>query len=640
MSVFAPSHRRFCPVLVFGLLLAGDASGILGQESPEPPKRLDSLPERFFQVQDDTGFLWQALDNGALVSGDAQYLQSGMNLIVDGEPFAPSSGTVREPGSAGDRIDLRLEEVRGEVGLTRDLWFDTRRSGVRILDAITNRSGSDRRFEVVLRTTYPFAWQSLHGGGRMLAGEPGPQLSEVDRGLAVHFSPSDGRHDTYFLFGSGRGGVRPKLKASANSRELLLSYELDVPSGQTRSLLHWILQRNLPDAGDESAVFPPFLQRDQLIQPGIEAGEVGTVANFDASAFPAEAGVPSRLRSLVALNDLAERVGSQRRSEDLLWQGPTSQMAGAMEREGTLVVDAVALGEVGFPLSDLAALRGGAGQGIAPLFFLRDGRVLAGARREGDLIWKSGAGETEGPGTSLDPEEIHLLLLATAAQDGTPPDSASHFVQLHWGSVVAVDAEESGPLGWIAMIGGAASSWRDVAELERFPSPSPHWRVRLADGSLFVAMPPAGEVRIRSAVGGELSVPGVAIERIWKVGEIPQLRESDSEGWIEFSEVPGGLGPSKGFLLSGNQLVAGTFAAEEILLLDGDASVRLETSKILGLRRDEAADRGRSVEVQLLDGNRVEGEFGESYLRLSALGTEIEVPSSSVLGFRKEAPEP
>ncbi|MBU6178725.1 MAG: hypothetical protein KGR69_03635, partial [Verrucomicrobia bacterium] len=39
-----------------------------------PAVRLAELPERFFQIQDEAGFFWQALDNGALISGDTQYL--------------------------------------------------------------------------------------------------------------------------------------------------------------------------------------------------------------------------------------------------------------------------------------------------------------------------------------------------------------------------------------------------------------------------------------------------------------------------------------------------------------------------------------------------------------------------------------
>ena len=175
--------------------------------APAGPVRLAELPERFFQVQDEAGFLWQALDKGALLSGDAQYLQSGLNLIVDGEPFNPSEAFVSEPGSGAERVSVRLEEKRGEALVARDLWFDTRRSGVRVWDAFTNTGKSERTFSVVLRTTYPFAWQSLHGtGGAVLGNESAPLLRPEDISLGVHFSPPDGRHDTFFLFGSEKGG--------------------------------------------------------------------------------------------------------------------------------------------------------------------------------------------------------------------------------------------------------------------------------------------------------------------------------------------------------------------------------------------------------------------------------------------------
>ena len=59
------------------------------------PVEIREIPDRFFAVQDSSGFFWQAFGNGALVSGDAQYLQSGLNLLVDGVAFAPGRALVR-----------------------------------------------------------------------------------------------------------------------------------------------------------------------------------------------------------------------------------------------------------------------------------------------------------------------------------------------------------------------------------------------------------------------------------------------------------------------------------------------------------------------------------------------------------------
>jgi hypothetical protein len=160
VSFSPPAPRLLRVAATFGLL------GVALVESPaqeaakgpaEPaPVVLNELPERFFQIQDDAGFLWQALDNGALISGDTQYLQSGLNLIVDGEPFAPTTGAVRDPSLGAEKIDVRLDEKRAGLTISRDFWFDTRRSGVRLLDSFTNTGSSERTLSVVVRTTYPF----------------------------------------------------------------------------------------------------------------------------------------------------------------------------------------------------------------------------------------------------------------------------------------------------------------------------------------------------------------------------------------------------------------------------------------------------------------------------------------------------
>ncbi|MEM9018230.1 MAG: hypothetical protein AAGC68_14545, partial [Verrucomicrobiota bacterium] len=53
-----------------------------GEESAELVA-VDPIPDRFVPLQDDSGYFWQAKENGALTSGTIQYLQSGLNLIVN-----------------------------------------------------------------------------------------------------------------------------------------------------------------------------------------------------------------------------------------------------------------------------------------------------------------------------------------------------------------------------------------------------------------------------------------------------------------------------------------------------------------------------------------------------------------------------
>jgi hypothetical protein len=609
-----------------------------GQETPSAPAatpavRLAELPERFFQIQDEAGFFWQALDNGALISGDTQYLQSCLNLIVDGEPFAPSSGQVREPGTGGERIDVRLEEARPSYAISRDLWFDTARSGVRVFDLIRNTGNAELKLPVVLRTTYPFAWQSLHGtGGRVLGTEATLRLDPADVSLGVHFSPSDGRHDTFFLLGSEKGGQRPEVKASANSRELVFLYTISIPPGESRSLLHWVLQRNLPEVSQDTVALTPFLQRGQLVAPGVESKLAESLVNFVPAAFVPETTIPAKLNALVPLNELSANLGLYRRSEDVLRIGPTAQVPGALVREGSLTIAVAPLGEVTVKVADLAAVRGGGGQGRVPRFFLRDGRVCAGLPTAGTLLWKERGAEPK----PLDPAAFHLLLLATEGRDGSAPEGATHLVELSGGSVLAVHSKEASVTDWVTPWGRERLAWSDLREAVRERTPRAHFRLMTRDGSFLVALPDPKLVALDLAEGKAIEIPPASIERIWTTGRALDTPEPGARDWLDFSEIPPGLGPVTGVLLSGDQWIAGELEPGTLSLRDGASIVGIEAGTITALRRSTDPDSRQTLTIETAGGERFSGAVVDSFLRLKRPGgTVVEIPLEALLAYRK-----
>lgn len=598
-----------------------------------PAVRLAELPERFFQIQDEAGFFWQALDNGALISGDTQYLQSCLNLIVDGEPFAPTTGQVREPGTGGERIDLRLEGARPSYSISRDLWFDTGRSGVRVFDVIRNTGNAELKLPVVLRTTYPFAWQSLHGtGGRVLASDATLRLDPADVSLGVHFSPSDGRHDTFFLLGSEKGGQRPEVKASANSRELVFLYTMTIPPGESRALLHWVLQRNLPEVSRDAVALAPFLQRGQLVAPGVESKLAESLVNFVPAAFVPETTIPAKLNALVSLNELSANLGLYRRSEDVLRIGPTAQVSGGLERDGALTIEVPLAGAVTVKVADLAAVRGGGGQGRVPRFYLRDGRVYAGVPSSGMLLWKERGAEPK----PLDPAAFHLLLLATEGRDGSAPEGATHLVELSSGSVLAIRAKPDGAMEWVSPWGRERLSWADLREAVRERTPRAHFRLMTKDGSFHVALPDPKPIPLDLVEGKTVEVSPGAIERIWRSGEGLATPGTGGRDWLDFSELPAGLGPVDGVLLSGDQWIAGALEAGTLSLRDGASIVGIETGRITAIRRSTDPESRHSITIETEAGERFTGTVADPYLRLKRSGgSVVEIPVETLLAYRK-----
>lgn len=651
MSFQATENRYTCRIVPFplpvncmrpvaatlGLLLGVVLAEVHAQEAAEGrakpgPVELKELPERFFQVQDEAGFLWQALDNGALISGETLYLQSGLNLIVDGEPFAPTTGAVRDPSLGAEKIDVRLDEKRSGLSISRDFWFDTRRSGVRLLDSFTNAGTVARTLSVVLRTTYPFAWQSLHGtGGGVLGTEPSLELRPDDVSLGVHFSPTEGRHDTFFLLGSEKGGQKPQLKASANFRELVFLYSVTVPAGETRRLLHWVMQRNLPEVSQDLAAFAPFLQRGQWIDPGIPAQAADQCVNVDGESFAPESVSPSRERALVALGDLTGSLGVRRRTEDLLWIGPSTPTAGVLDESGEVTIEVPILGETTVALADLAAVRGGGD----PVWYLRDGSVLVGRTTKGSLSW-SVAGNRE----ILDPAAFRLLLLGAGASDGAPPPGVSHFLQLANGLVMPVWGGTSPGLDWFGPWGRETKAWSELAEVARRPLPGLPFAALHKDGSTHAMVWAGDSLAVTRKADQTIEVPAALIERIWRASDAPSLGRELASSWVDFVELPNGIGPVAGVLLRGGECFAGTLGDSSLTLRDEAALVKVDVARVERLVRSTEPETPDQFTIHLTGGERYEGVLVDPYLRLSgADGQKLELPMSRVLAYR-QVPRP
>lgn len=638
-----PFRRFFLTVLVYFSAISGHV-GISAQEtevtsSPVVPVKLSEMPERFFQVQDKLGYFWQSFGNGALVSGDTQYLQSGLNLIVDGLPMKPSEAQVREPAIGADRIDLQFVERRADGTISRDIWFDTERAGVRVVDTISNSSKIEKTVSVSLRTTFPFSWQSLHGsGGGLLSSATGFQLEPGDFSLGVHFNPAEGRHDTFFILGSEKEAQRPELKVSTNSRELTFIYSLVLPPGESRSLVHWVMQRSLPDMSGDLEVFSPFFQRGKMIQPGIDAAVFPRIVNFSPSAFQPDPAASAQLKALIALNGLMDRFGSHRRGEDLLWMSPTNQVSGVVGKEGSLTVSTPLTGDQEVKITEIAAIRGSAGSRQNSLIYLRNGRVLSGEVIKGQISWSGtgASGAASLPGEILDPNSLNLLLMATGPSDGVPPLKTSHFLQLSNGSVMALDGESVSGLHFNTPMGVRQFPISEVLEVAYALFPLPHYRLILKNGNSMIAFLAGGTLSFDSPSGEKIEIPPSLVDRIWTAGTQKLLSPSFNESWIDFSELPPGVGPREGFLLSGNTLIGGGFAEAVLVLSDGGIELKVETAKIRTMKRSDESGSGHLRVIELMSGDKIVGELSAKEVRISCDGGDWMVPADQLFAYRAE----
>jgi len=618
-----------------GLLAAGSPPPSGAQEGAAPQRvALEEMPDSFFQWQDAGGYYWQATANGALTSAGTQYLQSGLNLLVEGEVFAPSAASILSPESDAPWPEIELRESRDGYDMRRLLRFDRERQAVRVLDTFSAAAGVSRSLRVDLRTTYPFGWQTLHGtDGALLSSDPALILDGDHDGLVVRFSPTDGRHDTVILTGRGASAGPPRLASSGNQRQLTLSYDLELRAGESVSLLHWISQRNLPEAGEFPAALSDLVQRGRLVRPQLSSGEAALVANFPREAIPEEAVPTAQLRSLVALNEETGRLGIQRRSADLLWVSASNQVAGTVEADGDLVVQAAHLGEQSVSLTEVAALRGGGGVGRRHLVYLRDGRVLAGSfSAEGLRFVPEGAGSIQ----ELAPEALNLLLTRTAPGDGGAPEGAAAFLRLIDGTVLALSQGAGIDLDTVSILGFREVPLSEIREIGYLSRPVPCHRIVKEDGSRLSLVLSRDQLSLDLAGGGGVELSTEWIDRFWRVGSGGWTVRVVDDDWLSFSEVPEGLGIDEGFLLTGNQLLAGRLSEGTLRLRVDEVRVEVEYAAVRSLRRKlETTEGGRPLfTLERSDGEVLEGVVESPVVEVVLGGDVHQVAVARLLDYR------
>lgn len=636
MIVRPPGIPHLSAVFVASLAVAG---GFLqAQESGK--KEVSPVPAKFFQVADEPGYFWQAFGNGALTSGETQYLQSGLNLLVGGEAFSPEKAEVTDPLADSDTAaEILLTGKFADVEVRRSLWFDTQRGGVRVLDTFTNRGSSRTVLPVALRTTFPFGWQSLHSpNGDLLSRDPVLSLANEDSGLIVHFSAAEGRHDLLFLVSSEEGGLQPDLTASTNSRELTFSYELDLETGKTVSLVHWVMQRNTGDLRTAADVFAPFVQRGVLIQPRVESGLAKTVANFSPDSIPAESTAPSGLRALLSLNQLTDRIGWHRRGADIHWIGPGNQLSGAVTEGGSVKAGFPGMGEIEIPLSDIAAVRGGGGLGRSSFLYLRNGQVFPTAVDPGIISWTPTEAKEAAP---FDWAQGNLLLLATKAGDGKPPAGTSHFVELRDGTVFAIDAKGSDPISSFHPWGMEMVNLEELEELAYFSGDYPGFRLLQKDRSLTEAFFPPMSWKLATASGTEIEVNSSRISRIWRAGAVGFHLVKNPGIWLDFSEVPAFALPASGGLFAVNNVVAGRLGEETITVLSEGSQVEIQASQIRSMSRlfdgDSSGSKFDRFLIKFHNGDELEGGIDLPLLTLRNGDDSVVIPLEHLISYQSEA---
>ncbi len=618
-------------------LLFASVSAYAQQKQALPEAKIFAkLPEKFSQRTDKLGFLWQVDRFGALSSGETQYLPSGLKLSVSGIPFQPQSASLKDGAASNGVIDLDLVEKRKDLTIKRAIWFDLDRGGVRNIDEFINTGKTTVDLKIDLKTTYPFSWQNLHGtDGSFLNVNPEPVLGDRDFGVLIRFSQTDGRHDTLFLTSSEKGANRPRIEASSNSRELGFLYEMKLAAGKSRSLVHWLLQRDLADPSDTVSAFSPFFQGRRLVDSRVPSSMTSSVWNFERQSFPKDGGTPLRLDSLLSLNEFIDSVGVHRRDEDILLVSTSNQLVGKVDPSAEITVGSSQDAQKNFSIKNIAAIQGGGGIGRVPRIFLRDGRVFSGPFQSKNLSLKVG---DEWTVDSLRPEELNILLCSLSQEDGIPPAGTGCFVKLRSGEVLAVSGKNTSAVSMVTPWGPLQIPVTAIDELGYVTRPGPRFRLVMPDGSRLSIFIPTETIPLTLASGEIQDVPSSMIARIWKEGRTSATIVSEEDYWLDFGEMPEDLRPDGGFLLSGNNILIGDFEGGEVFMIDGAVAVKVATAEIVSIRRlfEEGTASRPGFEIELKNGDTLSGDLRTPTINVRSGKRIWEIPVAHLIAYRSK----
>lgn len=611
-----------CLLIVFSSLVVADEREVF-----------DTIPGEFPQVQDGLGFLWQINETGSITSGKTQYLPSGLKLLIDGKAFAPAKGSLLDEAVSRGEMDLILSGKAGDLTVERNFLIDLNRGGGRVWDKVRN-SGSARKVKVELRTAFQFPWQNLVGTESGILGDSSVvKLNERDSAIVANFSVAEGRQDAVILFGDRNSPKRPVVSASANARELVLTYEVEIPQNGEISLFHWLARRNFGTLGEIPAMMDRFLYRNSLIDPGVPFEAVAKVINFSPRAFPKPRTIPPNNGSLVALNEMLERRNLERSGTDMIIFSSRNRMEGGKVAGNAIVRS----GSLSWPVAEVAAILGGGGEGRIPRIYLRDGSVHKGAVEIDDFVYS--AGEDWSTDT-WDSEAVDLLLLGLGPGDGSVREGTVGFVEFQDGRVSPVTSIEP-PLKWASAGGQWESPLERLTSILYLSGARPQFRISLDDGTCLGGLPVGDKIKIETGQGDGTVVNSRSIRRFWKVGDLPAAPEPFQHSWLSGSEVPRGLEPDGAFfLLRGNQLFPGKIGEDAKLnIIDGRGVITVDGDKVtrmmwLDKGGNEQAQAG-FFEVELGNGESVAGRLRESFLpMIDGKGGMRQIPVRQILEFR------
>jgi hypothetical protein len=561
------------------------------------------VPAQFNPRNDTAGTNWDIQPNGCIGDGSNDCFDNGAVLLVSAREIQ-----FRDQKQTQDGAELVLSGNVPKATVIRRILVDAPRQAARYLEIVTNTT--PQKIQVVLEVRSRLGdtpAQLVWNDGKPAVSGPLPKKCVA---LAAIHQPNNGRPGVVWIIGDTRASVPPTVEIR-DQRMVVVRYTMDLAPQQSRTVLHYVLQRQGLQAAQLNETIKP-LWRHALVKPAIPTAYKRLLSNFPTGTASAdeEADETPRLPVIAAL---LERAGvTDTAGKDLVGVGRSEaeRMTGLLSG-GPLAIT-TEFGPLTIPVAELAGAESG---GFRTLVHLRTGETLTTGNIKGALRLETEAGVD----LPVEPAQVAWVVAKRSPTDGVVPADQVGVLLLTDGSRIAVRASAPA-LPLISACGRAAVAFDQFATIERMTEP-PSWLALMRDGSRLRVLPAAKEITVLTCRYGSLVVPTARIAGYLMSGKLPNMDEEREDGAV----------------LDSGERFQGGLAGPTLTILANGTETAVPVERITAIERPEDS-AGNTLALALRDGGRLVGTSKDGSVAFTAGGQIWHVPAHRLMQW--QAPKP
>ena len=415
------------------------------------------------------------------------------------------------------------------------------------------------------------------------------------------------------LYAPESKNVKPAINLQ-NMQTVQVSFNVTVPAQSTAAVVWGLARRTLPaalDGGEMKNQLKVFQDREWLAD--LPESLVKAIVNYRRSS---SGNVPHG-PLLQPVLDLASQYDLERGKADVLVQDEQSQVPG--RAAGSDLSIETSLGKAVVPLGDVALFCGGAHMERPMRLYLRKGEILVGRVEAKNLVLKTQTGVE----AKLLPEEINMLFLHAADNDGNAAADAQAIVETHDGQRLLL-ADSNAQFHAVTPWGGLDFGLGDIDRLSSRHEPQPMYRLTFRDGSDLSILLQGEPPPLKSLRFGPVKL-AAGVRHLWSLKTPLAAKEPDQE------EPAAPAGPH--CRLIGKNVLAGTIDSPKLNLETVGGVLAISASQIQSAQRSGDPQAGGPVDMELADGRHLTGLLTDRTIAIRFHGKVWEVPSQYLIGI-------